>query len=504
MLSKIISSSFIGVKGFIVGVEVDVARGLPSFTIVGLGDAAISESKERVRAAIKNSDISLTPKKIIVNLSPADMKKEGSYFDLPISIGILASLEQIKFDKLDRYLIVGELSLSGEIRRVKGIINSVITAKENGLEGVILPFGNYEEAKMIKGIKIVPVKNLNEAIDFLNDDIEINLDNIKIENHIENNVIEYDFKDVKGQEKAKRAVEISAAGGHNLLMIGSPGSGKSMIAKRVPGILPEMTDEDIIEATKIYSIAGLLTEKNPIIRKRPFRSPHHTASDVALIGGGRVPRPGEISLAHNGVLFLDELTEFPRKVLEVLRQPLEDRIVSISRAAFNVTLPANFITIAAANPCKCGFLYETSDSPKQCTCTPSEVKKYQQKLSGPIIDRMDLYVEIRRLSEEELLNYKEGESSEKIKLRVEKARDIQRRRFKSKKTNSNMTSRDIKKYCKLDEKSEELIKLASRRIGLSGRGFDKILKTARTIADLNESEQIQKEHILEAVSYRNQ
>ncbi len=496
MLAEIISSSFIGVNGYIVNVEVDISNGLPNFSIVGMGDTAIAESRERIRPAIKNSGIDLLPKRIVVNLSPADISKKGASFDLPIAVGILASLNVVKKEKLKNYMIIGELSLGGEIKGTRGIINNVITAKENLLEGIIIPYENAKEASMISGIKIIPVKKIKEIIKFLNGEIEINIDIKKEVEKIEYNI---DFDEVKGQTKAKRGIEISAAGGHNIFMSGSPGSGKSMLAKRIITILPKMTEKEIIESTKIHSISGYLTKGNPIINRRPFRTPHHTSSDVALIGGGRFPRPGEISLAHNGVLFLDEMPEFSRKVLEVLRQPLEDKKVSIARANFNTEFPADFILVGTSNPCPCGFLYEDLNSPRQCTCSATQIRNYQNKLSGPIMDRMDLNLEIKRLNEDELLRYEKGESSESIKKRVENAREHQKKRGK---TNANLTNKDLKKYCKLDLESEEILKMASRNLGLSARGFDKILKVARTIADLENAKNIKKGHVIEAISYR--
>lgn len=501
MLSKVISCSFVGVSGFLVDVEVDISNGMPMFNIVGLGDTAVLESRDRVRSAMKNMNFDIMPKRITVNLSPADIRKEGASFDLPIAIGILSSFGYIKDNKLGDYMILGELSLSGEIKKVKGIINSIITTKEKNLKGIILPYDNAPEASLISGVEIIPVKTLKEVAEFLNG---MPIENYKFERPAPQPPrYDVDFKDIKGQSKAKRAMEIAAAGGHNVFMVGSPGSGKSMIAKRFPTILPSMSEEEIVETTKIYSIAGLLTKDLPLVNTRPFRSPHHTSSDVSLIGGGAIPKPGEISLSHNGVLFLDEVSEFPRQVLEVLRQPLEDRIVTVARANSTIEFPASFMMLAASNPCHCGYLYETSsDSPKKCSCTNAQINNYQKKISGPIIDRMDIYLEIKRLSDTELMRYEDGESSADIKIRVDSARTIQRKRYNSHRTNSQMSAAEVKKHCRLDSPSELIMKSAIQNLGLSGRGFDKILRVARTIADLNDSPNIQKEHLVEAIGYR--
>lgn len=500
MLIKVISSSVLGVNGYIVDVEVDMTNGLPNFAIVGLGDTAILESRDRIKSAVKNSGLNIAPKRIVVNLSPADIRKEGSSFDLPIAVGILACGGQIKQDLLEKYMIVGELSLGGEVKRVKGIINSVITAKENGVEGIIVPYANYSEASIIDGVDVVAVKDLKDLIQFFNEGKRVESE--KIKNEIEEYSWDIDFSEVKGQGKAKRALEISAAGGHNILMMGSPGSGKSMLAKRMPTIMPEMEYDEMVECTKIYSSAGRLNDKMQVVNKRPFRSPHHTSSDVALIGGGRFPKPGEISLAHNGILFLDEIGEYSKQVLEVLRQPLEDRVVTVSRATHSVEFPADFLLLAAGNPCYCGYLYEDESSSKVCTCSPHQIHNYQKKISGPILDRMDIYLEIKKIRDEDLISYAEGESSKLIKERIIKARTKQYKRYKSVKTNSRISEKEIRKYCKLDEETELIMKAAIKNLSLSGRGFGKILRVARTIADLNGEDNIKKEHLLEAISYR--
>lgn len=495
MVAKILSSSYIGIEPYILEVEVDIMLGLPSFNIVGLADIAISESKERVRVAIKNSGYQLPARRVIINLSPAGIRKEGASFDLPIAIGILVSLGKVEDKKLKKYIVLGELSLNGEIRKIDGAINSVICAKENNIFGVILPRENYLEASVIDGVKIVPVDNLDQVVEFLNGEIEIK--SPKVEKKIEKKEYSIDFKEVKGQAQAKRCIEIAAAGGHNFYMIGTPGAGKSMLAKRLPTILPSMSEDEIIESTKIYSSTGLLTKNMPIINKRPFRSPHHSSSLVSIVGGGRVPKAGEISLAHNGVLFLDEVTEFPRIILETLRQPLEDKKISITRADYRVEMPANMILIMASNPCPCGNLFEN-----RCTCSMTEINRYQRKISGPLLDRIDLYLEIKKLSREELTSTQEEESSTKIKERVEKVRKIQWKRFKSSKVNGNMNSKDIKKYCKLDDKSKKILMDSIDIFGLSGRSYDKVLKVGRTIADLEGSKNIELPHIMEALSYR--
>ncbi|MCS5420372.1 MULTISPECIES: YifB family Mg chelatase-like AAA ATPase [Psychrilyobacter] len=495
MVSKVLSSSYIGIESYILEVEADIMAGLPSFNIVGLADVAISESKERVRAAIKNSGYEVPARRIVINLSPAGIRKEGASFDLPIAIGILASLGEVENKKLKKYIVLGELSLNGDIRKIDGAINSVICAKENEIFGVILPRENYLEASVIKGVEIIPVDNLVQVVQFLNDKIEI--ESPKAEEKKEGEDYSVDFKEVKGQVQAKRCIEIAAAGGHNFYMIGTPGAGKSMLAKRLPTILPPMSEGEIIESTKIYSSTGLLTKDIPIIDKRPFRSPHHSSSMVSIVGGGRVPKAGEVSLAHNGVLFLDEVTEFPRMVLETLRQPLEDKKVSITRAEYRVEMPADMVLIMASNPCPCGNLFEN-----RCSCSLSQINRYQHKISGPLLDRIDLYLEIKKLSRSELASYEEGERSVKIRERVEKARKIQWERFGSSKINGNMTPKEIKKYCKLDDKSKKVLIDSIDIFGLSGRSYDKVLKVGRTIADLEGSKNIELSHIMEALSYR--
>lgn len=501
MLAKVLSSGFLGIDPYQVEVEVDISNGLPVFNIVGLADAAISESRERVKAAIKNCGFSMNPKRILVNLSPAGIKKEGPQFDLPIAIGIMRSFGYIKEDnRLLNYMFIGELSLGGNIKRTNGVINAVICAKEKGMKGIVIPRENMKEAVMIEGIEVIPVRSLREVMEFVDEGKiqeynEAALDKCE---GMENRDIT-DFKEVKGQYAAKRALEISAAGGHNLFMVGSPGSGKSMLAKRLPTIMPAMTQKEIVESTKIYSSSGLLDGNFPVVNRRPFRNPHHSSSVVSLVGGGRIPKAGEITLAHTGVLFLDEATEFQKNVLETLRQPVEDRKISITRASYRVDFPTDFILVLASNPCNCGLFFEEGN---KCTCTQQQINNYKKKISGPIVDMMDLYVEVKKLKTEELLEYGEGEPSESIRKRVESAREKQGSRMGEGNLNSNMTQKDIKKYCRLDSESIKLLKGAIESLGMSARSYDKTLKVARTIADLEDRELINKSDILEALSYR--
>lgn len=472
---------------------------MPKWEIIGLPDNSIRESKERVKAAIKNSGYELRSKKILVNLAPAEIKKEGSAFDLAIAIGILNNIGYIQNEKIEEYAILGELSLNGKINEISGILPMCIELKRLGINKVILPKGNIKEASILKDLEIYGIENLKEAVEFLNGELKIEKNVAIEEKNQDTNTI--DFNEVKGQENVKRALEIAAAGGHNCLMIGSPGSGKTMLAQRISTILPDMNFEESLEVTKIHSIAGM-TKNNQIITKRPFRSPHHTASKISLVGGGKESKPGEISLAHRGILFLDELPEFNKNTLEVLRVPLEDRKVLISRANKNHEYPANFMLIASMNPCPCGY-YGSNE--KECTCSSNEINKYLRKISGPLLDRIDLQVEVSSIDYTKIANKSKEESSKEIKFRVNKARKIQEKRYKEYNiySNSELTPNLIEKYCHLDEASKSMLEKAFEKLNLSSRAYSRILKVARTIADLNGKENITINEIAEAIQYRS-
>lgn len=501
MLSKIYSAAFDGIDAKLVEVEVNSAGGFTGLNIVGLPDNAVRESKERIKVAIKNSRLPYPKGKLTINLAPADIKKEGAHYDLPIAAGILFA--DIKSDNnvLNETVIIGELSLTGNTRGVSGVLPSILLAKELNFKKVIIPFDNYEEASIVQDIEIIPVKSISETFNFLSNRLSIQpiVFNDKIFEKLDKPL--EDFEDVKGLYSVKRAFEIAAAGSHNILLIGPPGTGKTMLSKRLPGILPPMSLDECIDTTKIHSVKGLLKDKNSIITARPFRSPHHTISNTALIGGGMIPAPGEISLAHNGVLFLDELPEFRRDVLEVLRQPLEENIVVVSRAKGTSVFPADIMLIAAMNPCPCGYL---GHSKKECSCTPIAIQKYLGKISGPLLDRIDIHIEVPQISFNQLDSNETNENSKTIRHRIIRVRQLQEKRFLKEKIklNSKLSNKLLKKYCCLDEVSKKLLKEAIDSIGLSGRSYTKILKLSRTIADMAGSVDIKPNHVAEAISYR--
>lgn len=502
MLSIVKSMTLHGLEGFIVDVQVDVAGGLPCWEIVGLPDISIREAKERVRTAIKNSGYEFPSRRIVINLAPATIKKVGSAFDLPIAIAILLATENINEFDFENVAFVGELSLDGNVHSITGILPMCIEAKKLGIKEIVVPKENAKEASIVDGINVIPVSSLNQVVAYLNKTIKINPEKFNSNELIKSNqVYNLDFSEVKGQKNIKRAIEVAASGGHNCMLIGSPGSGKTMMARRIPTILPKLSFEEALEVTKIHSVAGNISENSPLIINRPFRFPHHTISKTSLVGGGAIPKPGEISLAHYGVLFLDELPEFEKSTLEVLRGPLEDGKITISRVNATLTYPSKFMLVASMNPCPCGYY----GSDKECSCSNQAINKYIGKISGPLLDRIDIQVEVSSVKYKNLNSNTQEETSEQIRKRVEETRRIQLERYKECGiySNSELTPKLIEKYCKLDEKSKIILEKAFNKLGLSARAYARILKVARTIADMDKSENIQSNHLLEAIQYRS-
>ncbi|MCI7337174.1 MAG: YifB family Mg chelatase-like AAA ATPase [Bacteroidales bacterium] len=504
MLVKTFGAAVQGINAILVTIEVNISQGI-KFFLVGLPDNAVKESHERIMSALQYNRIPIPRKQVVINMAPADIRKEGAAYDLPLAIGMLAASGVVAADEVEQYVIMGELSLDGTLKPIKGVLPIAILARENGFKGFIVPRENAREAAVVNDLDVLGVDNITDVVDFFNHKktLEPTIVNTRDEFYAHAATFELDFADVKGQENVKRAIEVAAAGGHNIIMVGPPGAGKSMMAKRIPTILPPLTLHEALETTKIHSVAGKIDSKTSLMAQRPFRNPHHTISDVALVGGGTYPQPGEISLAHNGVLFLDELPEFKRQVLEVMRQPLEDRKICISRAKFAVEYPASFMLVAAMNPCPCGYYNHPN---RDCVCSPGMIQKYLSRISGPLLDRIDMHIEIVPVPFDKLSEMASAEPSAVIRERVIAARGIQAARFSNDEgiyCNAQMSSKMLRKYCAVDEAGQQLLKAAMARMNLSARAYDRILKVARTIADLAGSERVQTEHLAEAINYRN-
>ena len=504
MLVKTFGAAVQGINAILVTIEVNISQGI-KFFLVGLPDNAVKESHERIMSALQYNRIPIPRKQVVINMAPADIRKEGAAYDLPLAIGMLAASGVVAADEVEQYVIMGELSLDGTLKPIKGVLPIAILARENGFKGFIVPRENAREAAVVNDLEVLGVDNITDVVDFFNHKktLEPTIVNTRDEFYAHAATFELDFADVKGQENVKRAIEVAAAGGHNIIMVGPPGAGKSMMAKRIPTILPPLTLHEALETTKIHSVAGKIDSKTSLMAQRPFRNPHHTISDVALVGGGTYPQPGEISLAHNGVLFLDELPEFKRQVLEVMRQPLEDRKICISRAKFAVEYPASFMLVAAMNPCPCGYYNHPN---RDCVCSPGMIQKYLSRISGPLLDRIDMHIEIVPVPFDKLSEMAPAEPSAVIRERVIAARGIQAARFSNDEgiyCNAQMSSKMLRKYCVVDEAGQQLLKAAMARMNLSARAYDRILKVARTIADLAGSERVQTEHLAEAINYRN-